>query len=95
MEQWNINYSENWQTYYARFKLFLVANDVQADREKAVFFGFSRCTAFDLLSPLARAKKVSELNIAEVMTLLTNHNASRPSLIVLFFKFRKREKLSN
>lgn len=95
MEPFDISHSEGWSTYFARFELFLLANDVQADRQKAIFLTLAGAPLYDLLSSLASPKQVSELNITEIKTMLTNHFSPRPSEIASFFKFHKRDQLPN
>ncbi|XP_036346123.1 uncharacterized protein K02A2.6-like [Rhagoletis pomonella] len=96
LEPFNVEHPENWSTYYARFELYLLANDVQGnDRQRAVFLTLAGAPLYDLLSSLASPRQVSQLSINEIKMILTNHFSPRPSEIAAYYKFHKRDQKSN
>ncbi|XP_017472395.1 PREDICTED: uncharacterized protein LOC108363521 [Rhagoletis zephyria] len=62
LEPFDISHPENWSTYYARFELFLQANDIRtAERQRAIFLTLAGAPLYDLLSSLASPKKRDQM----------------------------------
>lgn len=92
IEQFDVTQPEKWVSYYTRYELFLIANDVQGEeRKKATFLTLAGPQLFDLLTSLASPKPVSALSLINIKEILTNHFSPRPSEIGSFYKFHKRD----
>ncbi|XP_017473967.1 PREDICTED: uncharacterized protein K02A2.6-like [Rhagoletis zephyria] len=96
LEPFDIAQPERWLSYYARFELYLMANDVQeGERQKAIFLTLAGPSLFDLLTSLVAPKPVGELKLKEIKSTLTNHFSPKPSEIAAFYKFHKRDQQPN
>ncbi|XP_053967882.1 uncharacterized protein LOC128869366 [Anastrepha ludens] len=92
LEPFDLNHPNKWATYMARFDLFLLANDVQEEgRQNAAFLTLAGAPLYDLLASLASPKQVSNLNLPNIKTILTNHFSPRPSEITAYYHFHKRD----
>ncbi|XP_054737893.1 uncharacterized protein K02A2.6-like [Anastrepha obliqua] len=96
LEPFDLNQPNKWSTYMARFGLFLLANDVQEEgRQKAAFLTLAGAPLYDLLTSLASPKQVSNLNLPDIKTILTNHFSPRPSEIAAYYHFHKRDQYTD
>ena len=94
LEAFDLGQPQKWTAYIERFELFLLANDVkEADRQKAAFLTLAGAPLYELLASLASPKKVSDISLDEIKTILTAHFSPRPSEISAFYHFFKRDQL--
>ena len=94
LEPFDLNQPHKWTTYIERFELFLLANDVkEANRQKAAFLTLAGAPLYELLASLASPKKVSDITLDEIKTILKAHFSPRPSEISAFYHFFKRDQL--
>ncbi|KAM8701369.1 hypothetical protein ACLKA7_000226, partial [Drosophila subpalustris] len=92
LEQFDLAQPHKWTSYWERFTLFLLANDVkEEERKKAAFLTLAGAPLYELLTSLASPAKVSDLNLPEICKVLTDHLSPRPSEIAAFYHFHKRD----
>ena len=82
---------ETWTSYCERLQLYFLANDVAtAEKQRAIFLTVCGATTYQLIRNLVAPEKPTERSLDELIQLVEDHHAPKPSVTVHRFKFNSR-----
>ncbi len=83
--------SEDWPLYTERLGQYFAANDIaSAEKQRAILLSACRAPTYKLIRNLVTPDKPTDRTFAQIVELVKNHFAPKPSVIVQRYRFNSR-----
>ena len=91
LENFDIN-EGNWVEWSEQMTQFFVANDIANDKKRAILLSSCGSKCYSLFRSLVSPQSPAEKTYEELIEIMKEHKAPRPSVIMERFKFNKRDR---